>query len=129
MLTARVWRETNARYLNEISRCRGCGRTHYPPRKICDRCGKREMDSGRMAESGKVLTWSVIRVAPPAFAQEVPYAVAVVEMDDGTRLTCQLADVDLDRIAAGMRIRLEFRKVRQYGRTGIIAYAYKAVPA
>jgi len=128
MLTARVWREKNVRYRNEISRCGGCGRTHYPPRTICDRCGKRDMTRGRMAERGKVLTWSVIRVAPPAFTQEVPYAVAVVEMDDGTRLTCQLVDVDPDQIAVGMPIKLEFRKIRQYGRTGIIAYGHKAVP-
>jgi hypothetical protein len=129
MLTARVWREKTVRYLSETSRCGGCGRTHYPPRAICDRCGGREMVAGRLPESGKVLTWSVIRVAPPAFAQEVPYAVAVIEMQDGTRLTCQLADVAPEDISAGMPVRLEFRKIRQYGRTGIIAYAHKAVPA
>jgi hypothetical protein len=86
------------------------------------------MTSDRLPEKGKVLTWSVIRVAPPAFASEVPYVVAVLEMEDGTRLTSQLVDVDLDRIEVGMPIRLEFRKMRQYGRTGIIAYAHKAVP-
>lgn len=127
MLTARVWREKNVRYKNEISRC-SCGRTHYPPRKICDRCGGQEMKLDKMAEKGKVLTWSVIRVAPPAFASEVPYAVAVLEMEDGTRLTCQLVDVAPEAITMGMPVKLEFRKMREYGRTGIIAYAHKAVP-
>lgn len=129
MLTARVWREKPPRYRNEISRCRKCGRGHYPPRVVCDKCGAREMETGKLAEKGKVLTWSVIRVAPPAYTSEVPYAVAIVEMEDGVRLTCQLADVEFDKIAVDMPIRLEFRKIRQYGRTGIIAYAHKAVPA
>ena len=82
-----------------------------------------------MSETGKVLTWSVIRVAPPAFAQEVPYVVAVLEMDDGTRIMAQVADVTADEVKTGMRVRLEFRRIRQHGRTGVIAYAHKAVPA
>ncbi len=31
--------------------------------------------------------------------------------------------------APPLRVRLEFRKIRQYGRAGIIAYGHKAVPA
>ena len=129
MLTARIWREKAPRYRNEISRCRKCGRGHYPPRAVCDRCGGRDMEPGRLAERGKLLTWSVIRVAPPAFAQEIPYVVAIVEMEDGVRLTCQLTDVEIDQITPEMTVRLEFRKIRQYGRTGVIAYGHKAVPA
>lgn len=128
MITARVWREKKQRYLNEAGKCRACGRMHYPPRTICENCHGREFDAVRMAETGAVLTWSVIRVAPPAFAQEVPYVVAILEMDDSTRLMAQMADVTPDAMAVGMKIRLEFRKVRQHGRTGIIAYGHKAVP-
>jgi len=29
----------------------------------------------------------------------------------------------------GMKVRLEFRKIRSEGRTGVIVYAHKAVPA
>jgi len=129
MVTARVWRERRQRYLNEVARCKGCGKMHYPPRLVCDGCRGRDFEIRRMSETGKVLTWSVIRVAPPAFAQEVPYVVAVLEMDDGTRIMAQVADVTADEVKTGMRVRLEFRRIRQHGRTGVIAYAHKAVPA
>ena len=81
-----------------------------------------------MAETGQVLTYTVIHTAPPGFANLVPYVVAVLEMDDGTRLMAQVADVAPEDVGIGTRITLEFRKVRQDGRSGAIAYAHKAVP-
>lgn len=86
------------------------------------------MQSAVMATTGKVLTWSVIHVAPPAFAQEIPFIVGILEMDDGTRMMAQLADIEPEDVKIDMPVRLEFRKVRQDGRTGIIAYAHKATP-
>jgi len=82
-----------------------------------------------MADTGVVLTWTVIRVAPPAFLAQVPYVVAVLQMDDGTRLMAQVADVEPEQVRTGMRVRLEFRRIRTYGATGVIAYGQKAVPA
>ena len=128
MITARIWRERRQRYLNEVARCKGCGKMHYPPRQVCDGCRGREFETTRMAETGKVLTYSVIRVAPPAFAQEVPYIVAVIEEDDGTRLEAQVADLAPAEMKMGLKVRLEFRKISQQGASGIIAYAHKAVP-
>ena len=127
MITARVWRERRQRYLNEAAKCAKCGKVHFPPRLICDGCRGREFEFVRLPETGKLLTWSVVRAGAPAFAQEVPYVVGIIEMDDGTRLMAQVADVEPARLAQGARVRLEFRKVRQHGRTGIIAYAHKAV--
>jgi len=128
MQTARVWRERNTRYRNEVGRCDGCGAMHYPPRLVCDACGSREMSPVAMAEEGRVLTYTVIRTAPPGFANEVPYAVAVIEMDDGTRLMAQVSDIAVGDLKTGLRVRLEFRKIRQDGRAGVICYGHKAVP-
>jgi hypothetical protein len=128
MIAARLWRERKQRYLNEVARCKRCGRMHYPPRQVCDGCRGLDFELTRTAETGKVLTYSVIRAAPPAFAQEVPYVVAVLEMDDGTRLELQVADIAPAEMKIGMKVRLEFRKVRQQGASGVIAYAHKAVP-
>jgi hypothetical protein len=129
MSTVAIWRERKQRLLNEAARCKGCGKMHFPPRPVCDGCRGREFEIRPMALSGKVLTYTVIRVAPPAFAQEVPYVVAVIEMEDATRLTAQVADVAPEEMKMGMKVRLEFRKIRSEGRTGVIVYAHKAVPA
>ena len=81
-----------------------------------------------MSDTGRVVSYTVIRVAPPRFAAEVPYVVAVLEMDDGARMMAQVADVKPEEMKMGMKVRLEFRKIFQHGRAGVIAYGHKAVP-
>ena len=81
-----------------------------------------------MTDTGKVVTYTVIRVAPPGFGGHVPYVVAVLEMDDSTRIMAQVVDVVPADMRTGMEVRLQFRKIRQQGRSGVISYAHKAVP-
>jgi hypothetical protein len=78
---------------------------------------------------GTVLTWTVIHVGPSSHKHEVPYALAVVELADGPRVTCQVVDVDLAAVKTGMPVRLEFRRIQEDGEAGVIAYGHKAVPA
>ncbi len=128
MRTARIWRERNRRYRNEAARCDGCGAMHFPPRQVCDECGSRELTLQPFAERGTVLTFAIIHSPPPGFVNLVPYAVAVLEMDDGTRLMAQVTDIAPEEVRIGMRVRLEFRRIRQEGRNGVICYGHKAVP-
>ena len=128
MLSARIWRERGPRYRNEAARCTECGKMHFPPRRVCLECGHRELEACRMTDTGKVVTYTVIRVAPPGFGGHVPYVVAVLEMDDSTRIMAQVVDVVPADMRTGMEVRLQFRKIRQQGRSGVISYAHKAVP-
>jgi len=82
-----------------------------------------------LSDTGKVVTYTIIRVGPSDFTEEVPYALGIVEVDGGVRLMAQLVDVPLEEIKTGMPVRLEFRKIYQEGEAGIICYGHKAVPA
>jgi len=82
----------------------------------------------RIKETGKVETFTVIRVAPSGFTDQAPYAVGIVNVGDGVRILCQIADVEPEELQIGMTVRLEFRKVQADGESGIILYGYKAVP-
>jgi uncharacterized OB-fold protein len=59
---------------------------------------------------------------------QAPYAVAVVEMDDGPRLTAMVADWREDELKVGQKVKLEFRAIHADGHAGPINYGYKAVP-
>ena len=128
MSTARAWREYPRRYRYEAAVCKKCGKVFFPPRLTCDACGHREFEVKAMARTGKILTHTVIRVPPAPFKDQAPYAMAVVEMDDGPRLTCQVVDLHEGQLKVGLKVRLEFRKVFQEGHAGPIQYGYKAVP-
>jgi uncharacterized OB-fold protein len=128
MPTARAWREYPQRYRYEAGVCKKCGKWHFPPRLICDACGSREFETKVMQRTGKVITHTIIRVPPAPYKDQAPYVVAVVEMDDGPRITTQLVDCTEDKLKIGMPVRLEFRKINVDGHAGTIQYGYKAVP-
>jgi len=126
--SARYWREIPQRYRLEAAKCVSCGKVFFPPRLTCKGCGGREFEQVTLPDTGKLVTYTVIRVAPTEFSDQAPYAVGVAELDNGVRLTAQVADVDFDELKPGLPVKIEFRKVREEGEAGILCYGYKFVP-
>ena len=129
MPTARAWREYPQRYRYEAGVCDKCGKWFFPPRLVCDACGAREFTTKAMKRTGKIVTHTVIRVPPAPFSDQAPYAIAVVEMDDGPRITTQVVDLKEGQLKVGLQVKLEFRKIFTDGAAGTIQYGYKAIPA
>lgn len=125
---SRNWREIPQRYRLEAAKCTGCGFVCFPPRVICPRCGSREFEKTKLAGSGKLLTYTIIRVAPQPFEDQAPYAVGIAELDDGVKLTAQVVDCDFSKLAVGMRVKVEFRRIYEEGAAGVIYYGYKFIP-
>jgi uncharacterized protein len=125
---SRNWREIPQRYRLEAAKCRSCGFVCFPPRVVCPQCGSREFEKTKLAGSGKLLTYTIIRVAPQQFEDQAPYAVGISELDDGVRLTAQVVDCDFSKLAVGMRVKIEFRRIYEEGAAGVIYYGYKFIP-
>lgn len=123
-----VRRNTPQRYRLEAQRCRKCAKVFFPPRLICNACQGRDFEPQTLPGEGKVVTHTVIRTPPRGFSDEAPYCVGIVELADGTRLLCQIADCEPERLAVGLQVHLEFRRVQEAGESGVLAYGYKAVP-
>lgn len=126
--SARYWREIPQRYRLEAAKCTKCGKQFFPPRVVCNGCGGREFEKITLPDTGKLLTYTVIRIGPSGFSDQTPYAMGIAEMDGGVRLTAQVADVDLAELKVGMPVRIEFRRIREEGEAGILCYGYKFVP-
>ena len=129
MPSARSWREYPQRYRYEAAVCTKCGKAFFPPRLVCDECGARDFETKAMGRDGTITTYTVIRVPPAPHVDQAPFAVAVVEMDGGPKITTQVVDYDEGELEVGKRVRLEFRRLTSEGGAGIINYGYKAVPA
>ena len=125
---SRDWREIPQRYRLEAGKCRNCGFVAFPPRRVCPRCQSRSFETTRLAEAGRLITYTVIRVPPRPFADQTPYALAIVELDDGVRLMGQVVDCGFEELKIGKRVKREFRKVSEEGEAGLIHYGYKFVP-
>ncbi|MEP0774042.1 MAG: Zn-ribbon domain-containing OB-fold protein [Acidobacteriota bacterium] len=126
--SARLTREYPARYRLEGARCLACGEILYPRRLVCPACGAREFAAHRLASHGVVKTFTVIHVAGSAFKHQVPYILAVVALEGGGTLTCELTDLVDQQPEIGMPVELQFRRIQEDGEAGVIAYGHKAVP-
>jgi uncharacterized OB-fold protein len=127
MITARYHRETPQRFRLEAGKCSGCAHVSFPPRLVCPACKGRKFETVKLSENGTLLTYTVVRVASDRFSKETPFAVGIVELSDGVRITAQLADADLDGLKTGRKVRMVFRKVQEDGKAGILCYGYKAI--
>ncbi len=128
MIVPRIWRQIPQRYRYEAVKCKKCGKVFFPPRLICSACGSREFEKIVLNRTGKVLTYTIIRVPPSPFKDEAPYAVGIVELEGGGRITAQIVDCDFDELRIGMKVKMEFRRIQAEGEAGVIGYGYKCVP-
>lgn len=128
MPSPRYWREVPSRLRLEGSRCRGCGRVWYPARPRCPSCRGEDHELVALSRQGRVVTSTVIHVAPADFAMEAPYAMAILETPEKARLMVQVVDCDPATVGPGTDVALEFRRIRKEGRSGILCYGYKGVP-
>ena len=132
MAIPRFWREISSRYNFIGSKCGSCGALDFPPRAVCPRCGRRsigKMERLKLGGRGKVVTFTIVHDAPKAFDMMKPYVLAIVELDEGLRVTSQVIDVDPAEVKIGMPVESAFRKLGEEGEAGIIHYGYKFRPA
>lgn len=129
MRPASVWRNMPQRYRLEAGECTECGKVHFPPRRICDGCGNREFTTVTLPSRGQVVTNAVVRVPAPQFEDQSPYPVAIIELENGVRITAEVTDADPEEVEPGLPVRLEFRRIQADGASGVITYGHKVVPA
>ncbi len=127
MISPRYHREVAQRYRLEAGKCKQCGNISFPPRLVCPKCKSKNFETVQLSREGKILTFTIIRVGPDKFSKETPYVVAIIELNDGVRLTAQVADCNVDKVAIGDKVKMIFRKIQDEGKSGLHCYGYKAV--
>jgi uncharacterized OB-fold protein len=128
MFSSRNWREYPQRYRLEASKFKKSGKTYFPPRSVDPKTSNTESETVKLPDTGKIVTYTVIRVAPEQWGDQSPYALAIAELSDGTRLMGQVTDCDVEEVKIGMEVHIEFRRVQSEGHHGVLSYGYKFVP-
>jgi len=99
-----------------VQRCHACGTASLPPAPSCLHCGSPEVETVDAATIGTLHTWTVCHVAfDPAWADEVPYVLGIVELADGARIPATVL-TSPDEVRDGMPLRLEWRTSPADGR-------------
>jgi uncharacterized protein len=105
--------------------CAACGALHFPQRALCPECQSAEVSPLPMSGSGQIYTYTVVRMAPPGYVGEAPYAIGVVELTEPLRVAATLLADDLDELAIGDEV--EFELLPLGAEEPVLGYAYRKV--
>lgn len=126
MRTASYYRLEGSYLRLEGQRCDGCGSVQFPPRVTCRACHARQLSVHELPREGTLLSFSEISSPPSGFS--TPLIAALVALDGGVRLACQLTDTDADQVQIGMRVEMVTRLISETGPEGCLVYGYKFRP-
>lgn len=123
------WRKYKERYRLLGMKCDTCGSIRFPLGNVCPNCRRLgKIKPIQLSGKGKVYSYTVIRSAPEGFEVFTPYAIAVVELEEGVRITSQVVDCKPEDVQIGMPVEACFRKIREEGKEGVICYGFKFRP-
>lgn len=95
-----------------FQRCTPCRAWRHVPRQLCAECASREWAWEASSGRGRVFTWTLVaRAMHPAFQHDPPYAVAVIEMEEGVRLVSRVIDCSPEELEIGMPVRVAFERI------------------
>jgi hypothetical protein len=95
-----------------LQRCGACRSWVFYPRHRCPRCLSDALEWHSVSGNGTLVTFTIARQpTAPQFADQVPQKLAVVELEEGVRLTTTLVGVEERDIRVGMRVKPSFDPV------------------
>lgn len=120
-----TWRRIPERYRMKGTKCVNCNTPYFPPRILCPKCRRK----GKLIPlyfKGTGTVYSFTKISSPAsgFEEQVPYVFAIIELEEGTRVTGQIVECDKD-IKIGDRVETVFRKIQSNDPEGLIHYGFK----
>jgi uncharacterized OB-fold protein len=90
-----------------FQRCDRCGTIALRPTTVCGSCLNRSLSWERSSGQGRLYSWTVVwRPQHPSF--EVPYAPAVVTLDEGWSMVSAVIGCEPDELRADIRLAVEF---------------------
>jgi len=95
-----------------LQRCTDCAAWRYPPAPVCPRCATTTAAWTPTSGAGRIHSFVIYRRAfHPAYTAEVPYAVALVELDEGARILLRVVDCPLTTLTIGARGEVHFMRL------------------
>ena len=79
--------------LLRLQRCRHCATAYFPPSLYCPRCLSDDLHWEVANGRGRLHTYVIAHRAAPGYDTDVPYAIAIVELDEGPRMMSNIVGI------------------------------------
>ena len=108
-------------------KCKSCDTYFFPTREICLNCGAENMEEVPLSGKGKIYTYTVAWQQVPGALVKVPYALAIVILEEGCQLHTVITE-NWESLKVDMPVKVYFEKMSEddEGRDQI-AYKFRAV--
>ena len=95
-----------------FQRCRDCKGITFVPQPACSHCLSPNLEWDKGSGLGTVYSHSVVwRPQTPAF--EVPYVVAIIDLEEGYQMLSNVVDCDHSEVKVGMPVEVTFRPITE----------------
>lgn len=121
-----TWRRIQERYRMIGTKCETCSQCFFPSRSICPKCRRKgKITKIQFSGNGKIHSYTTIYSPPTGFEDQVPYTIAIIELDEGARILGQIVDVQNGKLKIGARVEQCFRIIQRDDPEGLIHYGFK----
>ncbi len=119
------WRLKKSKYNLIGTRCKTCNQVFFPQRSLCPDCRRKgTIEEFQFSGNGKIVSHTIVRVPPEGFEKYTPYAVAIIELSEGARISGQIVG-DVNRVESGKNVKTVFRRMHEDKSGGLIHYGLK----
>ncbi len=92
-----------------IQKCDSCGEYQFYPRGICANCWSNDIQWHKASGKGTVWTFTVTyQNRTPGFAEDIPYVLALVELEEGVRMFTNIVECEPRDVKIGMEVEVTF---------------------
>lgn len=121
-----TWRRIPERYLLLGTKCVVCKTHYFPKRTICPHCRRKgKLEEIKYKGVGKIYSFTEIFAPPEGFEDQSPYVLAIIELEEGAKLTAQVVDGHAKDIKIGDKVEVVFRVIQRDDPDGLIHYGFK----
>ncbi|GAA1884070.1 hypothetical protein GCM10009715_32970 [Paeniglutamicibacter psychrophenolicus] len=105
-LTTPYWRAAEAGKLL-LQECLECGHLQHYPRNLCTKCWSQDLQWKEAAGDASIWSFTVVGIpGHPAWGDEIPYILALVELVEGPRLMTNIVGCAPESVHCGQRVQL-----------------------
>jgi uncharacterized OB-fold protein len=94
-----------------IQHCNACSKAVFYPRLICPHCHADQLSWIAASGKGTIYSYTVAHQGFGPFAADVPFVIAIVELEEGVRMMSRIVDASRERVAVGAAVRATFESV------------------
>ena len=109
--TAPYWEYCRKHELR-MQKCQQCGYIRFPVSIVCPKCHSLEAEWTKLSGKGKVYSFIVYHQAyHPSYKDDIPYAVAIIQLDEGPRMESNIIGCKMEDIKIDMPVEVSFDDV------------------